>query len=127
MHVMLCNLSTVLSELGFKALSFTSATIYWAAWPIVKSECIHNYSVLVQSVHTPSISDNTMWLCMCVHIHNHICELVGNSTTANTILNVSGLTRGVEYTVTVYGVYNDEVGRSATIFMNLDGKVDYYN
>ena len=77
---MLC-VYTVLSELGFKALSFTSATIYWATWPSVKSECVHNYSVLVQNVRAQSISDNI--------------------TTAATSLNVTGLTRGEEYIVTV--------------------------
>ena len=88
---------TVLSELGFKALSFTSATIYWATWPSVKSECIHNYSVLVQSVRTPaSISDNT--------------------TTATTSLSVTGLTRGEEYTVTV-----STGQRKKTVMMTLEG------
>ena len=87
---------TVLSELGFKALSFTSATIYWATWPSVKSECVHNYSVLVQNVHTQSISDNT--------------------TTAATSLNVTGLTRGEEYIVTV-----STRQRKKTVMMILEG------
>ena len=85
-------------KLRYTSLNFTSAAI---AWETPAGSCVDNYTV---------------------HIYNHICELIDNSNTASKILNVSGLTRGVEYTVTVFGVYNDEVGRSATIFMNLDGK-----
>ena len=86
-------------KLRYTAMDFTSAVLAWAT---PAGSCVHYYTV---------------------HIHNHICELIHNSTTADTTLNVSGLTRGVEYTVTVYGVYNDEAGMRATTFMNLDGKV----
>ena len=85
-------------KLRYTPLNFTTAVL---AWETPAGSCVHYYTV---------------------HIHNHICELLDNSSTADTTLNVSGLTRGVEYTVTVFGVYNDEVGRSATTFMNLDGK-----
>ena len=78
-------------------MNFTSAVLAWAT---PAGSCVHNYTV---------------------RIHNHICEIIDNTTTTDTIL-----TCGVEYTVTVYGVYNDEVGVSATIFMNLDGKVAHY-
>ena len=94
--LMLC-VYTVLSELGFKALSFTSATIYWATWPSVKSDCVHiNYYVLVQNVHTKNISDNI--------------------TTAATSFNVTGLTRGEEYIVTV-----STRQRKKTVMMILEG------
>ena len=85
-------------KLRYTPLNFTTAVL---AWVTLAGSCVHYYTV---------------------HIHNHICELIDNSSTVDTTLNVSGLTHGVEYTVTVFGVYNNEVGRSATIFMNLDGK-----
>ena len=89
-------------KLRYTAINFTCAVL---AWTTPAGSCVHYYTV---------------------HIHNHICELIDNSTTANTTLNVSGLTRGVEYTVTVFGVYNDEAVISVTTFMNLDGKVVQY-
>ena len=63
--------------------------------------CIYGYDILIQS--------NTS---MVIH----------NSTTIATTLNVTGLTRGVEYTVFVYGIDNNRrLGKNGTILMTLDG------
>ena len=89
-------LYVVLSELGFKPLKFTSATLFWAIWPSVSPECIHNYSVLVQNVHTLGVFHNV--------------------NTATTSFNVTGLTRGEEYTVTL-----STGQRKKTVMMTLEG------
>ena len=84
------------SELGFKPLNFSSATLHWAIWSRVNPECSQNYTVLVQSVHTPGIFHNI--------------------TTSSTSLNVTGLIRGEEYTVTVSTAHSKK-----TVKMTLEG------
>ena len=82
------------TRLRFKALNFFSATLDWMA-PCDNRDRVNSYTV---NVRNGNISYNT--------------------TVVNTTLNVTGLTRGVEYTVTVYS--NGGMGRS-TINMTLDG------
>ena len=86
----------MLSELGFKPLNFSSATLYWAIWPRVNPECSQNYTILVQSVHT--------------------LGMFNNITSATTSLNVTGLIRGEEYTVTVSTAHSKK-----TVNMTLEG------
>ena len=86
----------VLIVLGFKPLNFTSATFYWAICGSVNPECVHNYNIMVQSVRTLGTFHNI--------------------NTVATSLNVTGLTRGEEYTITV------STGHSCkTISMTLEG------
>ena len=55
---------------------------------------------------------------------------MNSSVTVNiTTINVTGLTRGVEYTVTVFGIYSDGItGKHGMIQMTLDGRswLHYY-
>ena len=80
------------SQLKFKAQNFTSATLNWIA-PIGASQCVHNYTVLVQGNNS-----------------------VFNITTTATAINVTGLIRGEEYIVTVSNAFGNE-----TIRMTLEG------
>ena len=89
-HHTLSIILTVLSELGFKALNFTSATLSWV------NNCNDNYTVLVQENNTSSI--------------------VYNMATLATSLNVTGLTRGEEYTATVFTAHSYQ-----KILMTLEG------
>ena len=84
------------SELGFKPLNFSSATLHWAILPRVNPECSQNYTILVQSVRTPGIFHNL--------------------TTSATSLNVTGLIHGEEYTVTVSTAHSRK-----TVNMSLEG------
>ena len=87
----------VLSELVFKALNFNSSTLTWITWPISSPECGGNYTIkLVEGGNTSSI----------------VCYVA----TATTSLNVTGLTRGEEYTVTVSTAHSCK-----TILMTLEG------
>ena len=83
----------VLSKLGFKALNFTSSTLAWDTWPISDPECGQHYTIKLV------ISDD-----------------VYNIITVATSLNVTGLTRGEEYTITVSAAHSCK-----TISMTLEG------
>ena len=92
--------SLPLTNLRFTALNFTSTILKWEP-PGDSSSCIHNYTVQIQSNNT-----------------NESVYIVTITT-----INVTGLTRGVEYTVTVFGIYSDEIeGEYEMIQMTLDGK-----
>ena len=80
------------SQLKFKALIFTSATLNWTA-PSGTSQCVHNYTVLVQGTNS-----------------------VFDITTTATAINVTGLIQGEEYIVTVSNVFSNK-----TIRMTLEG------
>ena len=88
------------TNLTFTALNFTSAMLSWLTSGS-NPDCFYGYDVIIQS--------NTS---MAIH----------NSTTITTTLNVTGFTRGVEYTVSVYGIDNNgRLGKNGTILMTLDG------
>ena len=88
------------TNLTFTALNFTSAMLSWFTSGN-NPNCFYGYDIIIQS--------NTS---MAIH----------NSTTIATTLNVTGLTRGVEYTVSVYGIDNNgRLGKNGTILMTLDG------
>ena len=87
----------MLIDLGFKPLNFTSATFYWAICGSVNPECVHNYNIMVQKV-------------------NRTLGIFHNITTVATSLNVTGLTRGEEYTITVSIAHSKK-----TVMMTLEG------
>ena len=84
------------------AISFTSLTLSWTS-PTQNPHCIHNYVV---------------------HVNQDIQSNIYNTTDNTTSLTVTGLSRGVEYAITVAG--RDSAGRvsvdSPTIHYTLDGK-----
>ena len=84
--------SSVPSQLKFEALNFTSARLNWTV-PSGTSQCVHKYSVLVWGINSAF-----------------------NITTTATAINVTGLIRGEEYTVTVSNAFGNE-----TIRMTLEG------
>ena len=90
------------SKLRFTALNFSSASFEWAE-PLL---CISKVSAYITqiSIHYPN-------------------EVVYNTSSLTTSINVTGLIHGVEYSVSVLGVsYNNVMGEKTMIFMKLDGK-----
>ena len=93
-----------LNDFRFTALNFTSAILKWEP-PGDISNCIHNYTVQIQSNTNESIYIVTI-----------------------TTINVTGLTRGVEYTVAVFGIYSDGIkGEYEIIQMTLDGNLQLFD
>ena len=84
-----------------KVLSFTSAIIDWNT-PVDHFDCVFNYNV---------------------QIRNSQSNKTHNTTTTATSLNVTGLTRGVEYTITVYDMIGDVFVELGMIVITLDGKI----
>ena len=83
------------SQLKFKALNFSSATLNWTA-PSGTSQCVHNYTVLVQGTNAQ--------------------DSVFNITTTATAINVTGLIKGEEYNVTVSNEFGNKM-----VKMTLEG------
>ena len=96
-------------KLGFTALNFTSATLFWI--PSSDSpNCVQSYTILV----------NESSLQTTFPFEKAFNSSVYN--TSSTSLNVTGLSRGVEYTFTVTG--RDRAGRegeSEEMRMTLEG------
>ena len=83
-----------------KVLSFTSAIIDWNT-PVDHFDCVFSYNV---------------------QIRNSQSNKTHNITTTATSLDVTGLTRGVEYTIAVYDVIGDAFVKLGMIVITLDGK-----
>ena len=90
------------SKLRFTALNFSSASLEWAE-PLFCSSKVSAYITQI-SIHYPF-------------------EVVHNTSSLTTSINVTGLSHAVEYSVSVFGVsYNNVMGERTMIFMKLDGK-----
>ena len=87
-----------ITDLRFTALSFTAASIEWTA---AQRQCDNGFDIKLVS----SLSLNV-------------------STSLTTSVNVTGLSRAVEYNITVTGVSdgNEVTGNKANLLMALDGK-----
>ena len=97
-------------KLRFLALSFTSATLYWMP-PNDSPNCVHSYTILVNESSLQATFNSSVY------------------NTSSTSLNVTGLSRGVEYTFTVTG--RDRAGRegeSAEMSLSLESMIlfNYY-
>ena len=95
-------------KLGFTALNFTSATLFWMP-PNDCLNCVHSYDWALLAKIPFKNSFNLSY------VYN-------STTTTSTSLNVTGLSRGVEYTFTVTG--RDRAGRkgeSEEMSMTLEG------
>ena len=97
-------------KLGFLALSFTSAILSWMP-PNDSPNCVHNYTILVNESSLQATINSSVY------------------NTSSTSLNVTGLSRGVEYTFIVTG--RDRAGREGEneeMSMTLEGMIlfDYY-
>lgn len=91
------------NDFKFTALNFTSANLKWKP-PGDSSTCIHNYTVQIQG-------------------NTNVTSLNSSVTVNITTINITGLTCGVKYTVTVFGIYSDGIiGKHGMIQMTLDGK-----
>ena len=89
--------------LSFTALNFTTASIEWAI-PSILGHLVEVYYI-------------------------QIFIITLNLTSLANYVNVTGLSRGVEYNVTVYGrslTCTSYKGDKATLLMTLDGIHEYY-
>ena len=86
-------------DLRFIALNFTAALVEWA----VCGSLNHVYIIQI--------------------IDSHSNETVYKITTPTTSVNVTGLKKGVEYIVTVFGRLGNTSGDKAIMLMSLDGTV----
>ena len=92
------------NKLRFTALNFSSASFEWAE-PLL---CSNNVSAYI------------IQIILSIHYSN---DVVYNTSSLTTSINVTGLNHGVEYSVSVFGVsYNNVMGEKTMIFMKLDGK-----
>ena len=90
-------------KLTFAAVNFTSATLYWTS-PNDSLNCVHSYTILENESSLQSTFNSSVY------------------NTSRTSLNVTGLSRGVEYTFTVTG--RDRAGRegeSEKMLLSLEG------
>ena len=91
------------NELRFAALSFTSASIEWA----VPTHCGELF-------------------CIKIFFYNSI---IYNTTSLTTSVNVTGLSHGVQYNVSVFGISdsNGITGDKANLLMTLEGEYMLYS
>ena len=92
-------------KLQFTALSFTSATLSWMP-PNDSPNCVHSYTILVNESSLQATFNSSVY------------------NTSSTSLNVTGLSRGVEYIFTVTG--RDRAGRegeSEKMLLSLEGMI----
>ena len=99
-HIIIDTLSAP-TKLRFTAVNFTSATFEWAG-PVLYGNKSHFYTI--------KLSINSSF------------EVVYNTTSLTTSVNVTGLSRGVEYNISVFCISDNNImGDRAMILMTLDG------